>query len=735
MMNTVSGKVILIGRKIAKVPEIIVSLLKAIKSNPSVIKKAYRYVRRGGFKYLLSKVKEKSQNSIAESASLIKVSPACYFEKFDKERYALDSITVDIIIPVYNGYVFLEKLFNSVERNTTSAYRLIVIDDCSSDERVKPYLLKRLEKHPDAIYIEHDENQGYLKSVNEAYAYVSDHFLLLNTDTEVPAFWMERLMYPIIHMDNVASTTPFTNSGEIASFPDFVADNEIFDGMAVDNLDEVFKDINPQEFYAEIPTGVGFCMGVNYALTEEIGMFVEDTFGKGYGEENDWCQRAIQQGYRNILVPNLFVYHKHGGSFTAKEKQKLLKVNVNKVLDMHPNYGKDVHTYIRKDPHNTLRHILVLLASNKSTAMHLIFDHDLGGGTNIYVDGMIEAYTQEEKNILYIKYSYHSNCFKLFHNYKQYEFAFRISSLAELQALLSKLNVKELFLNSLVSFKGSEKVLGYIHAFVEEKKAKLILPMHDFYAICPSYTLLNNKGRYCNIPTLTVCKACMQNNMYEWRDFYDGEVDMPKWRTVWFKLLKQSHNILCFSHSSKEILLKAYHGLAEEKIIVLPHKAKPLQPVILEENTSGIVTIGILGAINYAKGSQIIKHLIQTIDRDKFNIKVVVIGEINETIRSENFSITGRYRRTELPKIIQNEKIDIFLIPSIWPETFSYTTQEIMMMDMPLMVFNLGAPAERVANYRKGYVADQISVESILKAIERFQLQGWAFQGGVQEHN
>ena len=68
-------------------------------------------------------------------------------------------------------------------------------------------------------------------------------------------------MYPIIHMDNVASTTPFTNSGQIASFPNFIADNDIFEGMMVNDLDTVFRNVNPEDFYTEIPTGVRFLYG------------------------------------------------------------------------------------------------------------------------------------------------------------------------------------------------------------------------------------------------------------------------------------------------------------------------------------------------------------------------------------------------------------------------------------------------------------------------------------------
>jgi len=715
--NFIPDKVMPLHKKIVKMPKKIVNLLMLIRHNPSVIKKVFYYAKKGELKYLITKIKEKSRNNLSESQNLVNIKPNDYFITLDKEKYMLGDICVDIIMPVYNGYEFLEKLFDSIEKNTTSPYRLIVINDCSPDSRVRPYLLERLEKHPTSIFIDRETNQGFLKSVNEAYRNVSNHFLLLNTDTEVPEFWIERLMYPIIYMDKVASTTPFTNSGEIASFPNFVADNEIFDGMSVDNLDAVFRDVNPQSFYAEIPTGVGFCMGVNYTLTKEIGMFAEDTFGKGYGEENDWCQRAIQKGYRNFLVPNLFVYHKHGGSFSAEEKQALLKVNAVKLLDRHPDYGKDVNTYIQKDPHNTLRHLLVVLASSKSVGTHLIFDHNLGGGANIYANELIEQYTHKKINTLLIKYDFYSNSFKLFHRYKEYEFNFKISTFEELQLFIGKLNIKEIFLNSLVSFKNCTGLLEYFNLLINDTKGNLIIPIHDYYVVCPSYTLINEKGKYCNVPSLEECKACMEKNTQEWRNYYNEEVDMTLWRKQWSKILRKSSRIICFSLASKEIVLKAYPDLESDHIEVIPHTVKELSPVIKKEKTNTTVTIGILGAINYAKGSQVIKHLVQTIDRDKLDMNVVVVGEMADYLKSENFSVTGRYAREDLPNIVQDENIDIFFIPSIWPETFSYTTQEIMMLGLPLMVFNLGAPAERVIQYDKGYVIDDVSVEAVLNTV------------------
>ena len=212
----------------------------------------------------------------------------------------------------------------------------------------------------------------------------------------------------------------------------------------------------------------------------------------------------------------------------------------------------------------------------------------------------------------------------------------------------------------------------------------------------------------------------MSNNDFEAKVFLDSDIDMAIWRAKWGRIITISDNILCFSNSSKDILLKAYKDIDKNRVEVIPHKAQyNLEPIKLEERDNNITTIGVLGSINKAKGADIIKNLVDRIDKDNLNIKVVLIGEISTLITSPNFIKTGRYKRDRLPSLIKNNKVDIFLIPSVWAETFSYTTQEIMMMDMPLMVFNIGAPAERVKDYPKGVVLEKDYIESILEHIEK----------------
>lgn len=623
--------------------------------------------------------------------------------------------TIDIILPVYNGYQYFDALFSSLEL-TNMKYRLLIVNDKSSDARVLPYLINYTSKHSEAVLINNEKNLGFVGSVNCALSKVENHVVLLNTDVEVPYQWLERLMLPIICYESIASTTPFTNCGTICSFPKFCEDNELFEKMKVWQVDDAFRNVMPQ--YPVLPTGVGFCMGMNLEVIQEIGLLDADTFGKGYGEENDWCQRAIKRGYKNVQVDNLYVYHKHGGSFLTDEKRKLLEENSKALLKKHPNYDKDVAQYCQKDPMKSVRLYVMIQLLNQQLHVKttVAFDHSLGGGATEYLDKKKVELIHSQQKFITIRYNIYDNKYYVLYEYKMYKIEFFTEQLHTL--LLSLGRVDEIWINELVTYQNVYKVLDSILKWKNEQGAELKMLVHDYFALCPAINLLDAQGNYCGVGTIGQCNHCIpQNQSNACLDFECAE----KWRKNWGGFLQDCDEVTVFSLDSKRLLKRAYPELENLKLV--PHEPHYLPNVNREKKITNSLNIGLLGVLSYKKGLHVVEKLADLIEEKNINVKLRLIGEADEEIQSSIFSQTGKYKREQLPKIVLEQDIDMFFCPSICPETFSYTVSEIMSMGYPIAIFDIGAPVERVQLYDKGLIIKYGETpEKILNNLLNFML-------------
>jgi len=296
-------------------------------------------------KGILDKIIElnNDRNKILEKAKIIKE----------------DSIEeIDIILPVFNGLDYLKNCIDSVLRNTDVKSNLFIIDDCSTDPNVKDYLdnLKSDNSNINLIILYNEGNLGFPKTVNKIMRASNNHCVLLNSDVIVPSGWLSRLYNPLKLDPYIASITPYSNNATIFSFPISNKSNALPKGYSVDEVDKIFHNLDNKK-PVEVPTGVGFCMMLNRNVLNDIGYLDENSFGRGYGEENDWCMRAIKKGYKNVHVQNLFVYHKGEVSFN-EDSIKLKENNLRKLYKMHPEYVNRVRKYILKDPARKNREIV-----------------------------------------------------------------------------------------------------------------------------------------------------------------------------------------------------------------------------------------------------------------------------------------------------------------------------------------------------------------------------------------
>jgi GT2 family glycosyltransferase len=170
--------------------------------------------------------------------------------------------------------------------------------------------------------------------------------VLLNSDTEVTPGWLQSLADCLDSDDSIATATPWSNNGEIVSIPKFCVSNPV--PRDPDAIASVIKSCG-QASYPDMPTAVGFCMAITLRAIKRVGLFDEATFGLGYGEENDFCQRAEQAGLRNVLCDDAYVIH-HGGASFGPLGLKPGEDSMQRLLAKHPDYLRKVSEFIKTDP-------------------------------------------------------------------------------------------------------------------------------------------------------------------------------------------------------------------------------------------------------------------------------------------------------------------------------------------------------------------------------------------------
>lgn len=257
-----------------------------------------------------------------------------------------------VVVPVYNAPAALERCLDALARWLPPATPVVIADDASPDPAVAAVLGR---PWPDSFAIvRRTLNLGFVANVNRALAGRTGDFLLLNQDAELTSGAYQAILRAAASAPDVASVTPWSNNAEICSWPTFVSVNPRAD--SADALRAALDATPPQ--YPELPTAVGFCMWVSGQAWRRIGDFDAATYGRGYGEENDWCCRAAGFGYRHLLVDDAYVFHQGGQSFgplgLAPNGEALRRLSTR-----YPDYQNQIAAFIAADPLAPLRQRLL----------------------------------------------------------------------------------------------------------------------------------------------------------------------------------------------------------------------------------------------------------------------------------------------------------------------------------------------------------------------------------------
>lgn len=644
---------------------------------------------------------------------------------------------IEVIIPVYNAPGELKECVDSIMLHTNEIpYQVIIINDCSPDPEVNVYL-NTLNEIPQITILNNEVNLGFVGTVNRGMSLAKHDVVLLNSDTIVTDAWLSKLKEAAYSHPSVATVTPFTNNGTICSIPNFCEDNELPEGYTIDSFAAFVSKVSERKF-PELPTAVGFCMYIKNSVIREVGLFDVETFGKGYCEENDFCCRVIEHGYKNILADHVFVYHKGSMSFQGA-KVKLIEDNLKKLNKRYPYYEQAVHDFIHLDNPLKFLHqsINLRLAQDKYInnlkgnilfVLHNFFDQPYNhpiGGTEYHVKDLVEQLP--EYNVYILVSGGKELVLKHFQNgVEQAKYRFGLT-FPLTTTHFHHSEYEEAFERILNTFQID---IVHIHHLIKHSfdapyvAKKLGIPvyftLHDFYFFCPRVNLLDENHEYClDKRSPNKCVACLQSSHKFHTHF------LAKWKKEVISMMDQIDKFFVPSPSTKALFTEEFPFL-EGNIEVVEHGfdwagTDSLDNVVDDSGEIEKISIGFLGGLSPSKGSHLIYELIST-NRDK-RIEWHLIGGLGDQklnlLQQSNVIKHGPYNRDNLNNILDRINLDLIALLSPWPETYSYTLSESWNHGIPVLVTPMGALKDRVNEVGGGWIIEGMDSKAISRAVDK----------------
>lgn len=592
---------------------------------------------------------------------------------------------VDVIVPVYKG---LEETKECVESALASLptliSQLVVINDCSPDASVTEYLRIRSKSAP-FLLIENTENLGFVATANLGMSLNPDHdVLLLNSDVQVANDWLERMVNAAYSDRSIGSVTPFSNNATICSFPNFCEDNSLFENYSVATLDRVCAEANAPTSFVDVPTGVGFCMFIKRSCLDEVGLFDHETFGKGYGEENDWSRRAIIAGWRNIHLMNVFVFHKGAVSFASEQsvrKDKAMALLHRK----HPNYQTEVHRFISADPAKTYRiKFLLSLIAQDSRPKVLSIDHGLGGGVVQHAE---ELAMFVEGDALFLRLQ---PCGE-----RMVKLSFSLKTNIKDSLVFSIDNQYEdflLFCRFLaighIHFHHTSGLPSRLLQLSKDLGCGYDITIHDYYFVNGNPTLTDRNAVYCgDAPDRDPLCA----------EYCPIPVSATLWRERLRGFLGQAERMIFPSNDAYNRFVKDF-SLKNTTVAWHPdselHTGFPSPSFKFSKGSSRNLRVLVVGSVSRMKGADVLEMVADALA--EHDVEFHLLGYAYRPL-SKNVISYGPYLLDEVDSKLLEIKPDVAWFPAQWPETYSYTLSIALRAGLPVVVPDIGAFGERVA--------------------------------------
>ena len=226
---------------------------------------------------------------------------------------------ISIIVPIYNAIDDVKKLLESLSHNFNfNLGEVLLINDCSNNTTTN-FLKNYCQKDSKFKLLNNEQNLGFIKTCNKGLKLTdSEIVVLLNSDTIIPQEFAERIVKCFDSDKNIGLASPISSNSN---------SYYIYQRSRL-SLEEMNTRLRAMHIctYPVIPEAEGFCFCIRRKVIYKQG-YLDEIYGKGYHEEVDFSYKAITNGWKIVLIDDLYVYHKRQATFGAEEREKLLKQN------------------------------------------------------------------------------------------------------------------------------------------------------------------------------------------------------------------------------------------------------------------------------------------------------------------------------------------------------------------------------------------------------------------------
>ena len=616
-----------------------------------------------------------------------------------------------VVVPVYNHPELLPPLVASLLEHTPPDVLLMFVENGSGDPRVRPALLRLEAAYPGRVRVEClDANAGFAGACNHGIRAAGRRdVILLNNDTVVSPRWSDALRLAAYGDDRVGSATAVSNNSGAVSVPE-TGFNEMPAGLTVAQVARGW--LHGPDLVFDWHTGHGFCLYLKRAMLDDVGLFDEETFGKGYGEENDLCLRANRRGWAHRIVPRAFVWHLNAASFGSAEKSERVRKAGEVLRARYPELDFLQSSGFRG--WEAARPVFRFLASSMACGPRprprvlFVLGGVLDGGTFHTTADLARAIGGSFESFLLVC---EGRRMKLFDTSRPGSAPVREHALSDFVPLgthalaehddtlvdwVLDLGVEIVHVRHLL--RGSAGFLPRLRAL----HVPVVFSFHDYYAACPALKLLDSRRRFHPDGV-----EDGETKFVDWTPLRpDGPVldkeSAHRWKARFAeRIVPCCDAFVTTSPDAKSRLENLIPVLRERDadFHVIPHGRDfpAFETLAVPPSPGEPVRVLVPGAFTPDKGSDIIATVAE---RDGGRTVVFhVLGATHkrvEDLARPGLVFHGPYARDDFSARVREIRPSFAAILSPWPETWCHTLTESWAAGIPVFAFDLGAPGERL---------------------------------------